>query len=64
MKVSKLILEKLLSDTDFRLSTALALKVSERTVADYAKKESDNLTKYAAFLYYKSQGFTVAEIFA
>lgn len=63
MKVSKLILEKLLTDTNFRLNTALALKVTERRVRDYAKEESDNLTKYAAVLFYQSAGFSVEQIF-
>lgn len=63
MKVSQTILQKLANDADFRLNTALALKVSERTIKDYVKCESDNLTKYAAVLYYKKCGFTEEQIF-
>lgn len=63
MKVSALIIEKLLTDKKFRLSTALALGVTERNVQQLAERNSDNLTKMAAVNYYKSTGLTDAEIF-
>ena len=65
MKVSQLIIEKLLTDKNFRLNTALALGVSERNVQILADKNdvNSNLTKMAAILYYRSTGLTDAEIF-
>lgn len=63
MRVSQLIIEKLLNDKNFRLNTALALGVTERNVQILADKNSDNLTKAAAVLYYKSTGLTDEEIF-
>ena len=63
MKVSSLIIEKLFNCKEFRLTTALVLKVSERTIMNYAHDCSENLTKYAAVNYFKSQGFKENEIF-
>lgn len=63
MKVSTLIIEKLLNDKNFRLNTALALNVTERNVQILAEKNSDNLTKMAAVKYYKSTGLTEKQIF-
>ena len=63
MRVSQLILEKLLNDKNFRLNTAIALDVTERNVQILAEKNSDNLTKAAAVLYYKSTGLSEEEIF-
>lgn len=63
MRVSPLIIEKLLNDKNFRLNTALALGVTERNVQILADKNSDNLTKMAAVKYYKSTGLTEEEIF-
>lgn len=64
MNVSSLIIEKLLNDKDFRLNTALALRTSEGNVRELAKRNSDNLTKWAAVKYYLSTGLTLEEIFA
>lgn len=64
MKVSDLIIEKLINDKIFRLNTALALGVTERNVQQLADRRSDNLTKMAAVNYYKSTGLTDEEIFA
>lgn len=64
MNVSDLILEKILNDRDFRMKTALALGVTERNVQILAQKNSDNLTKYAAFVFFKSTGLKEKEIFA
>ncbi|WP_445453139.1 hypothetical protein [Flavobacterium sp. 25HG05S-40] len=63
MRVSQIIIEKLLNDKNFRLSTALALEVSERNVQNLAKANSDNLTKMSAVKVYKDNGFTDEEIF-
>jgi hypothetical protein len=63
MKVSALIIEKLLTDKKFRLNTALALGVTERNVQQLADRNSDNLTKMAAVNYYKSTGLTDEQIF-
>jgi len=65
MKVSQLIIEKLLNDTNFRLNTALALGVTERNIQILANKNSknSNLTKMAAIKYYISTGLKESEIF-
>lgn len=65
MKVSQLIIEKLLNDKNFRLSTALALGVTERNIQILAEKNSinSNLTKMSAVNYYKSTGLKEKEIF-
>ena len=63
MKVSALIIQKLLKDKKFRLSTALALGVTERNVQQLAERNSDNLTKMAAVEYYRSTGLSDEQIF-
>lgn len=65
MKLTQLIVEKLLNDKKFRLNTALALGVTERNVQILADKNdvNSNLTKMSAVNYYKSTGLTDAEIF-
>lgn len=63
MKVSALIIQKLLKDKKFRLSTALALGVTERNIQQLAERNSDNLTKMAAVEYYRSTGLTDEQIF-
>jgi hypothetical protein len=63
MKVSQIIIEKLLNDKEFRLKTALALKVSERNIVERARANSDNLTKMAAVKVYHEFGFTDEQIF-
>ncbi|MBC7749557.1 MAG: hypothetical protein H7Z76_13455 [Methylotenera sp.] len=63
MKVSQIIIEKLLNDRDFRLGTALAMKISENNVRNLAKANSENLTKYSAIKFFKKNGFSELEIF-
>ena len=63
MKVSALIIQKLLKDKKFRLSTASALGVTERNVQQLAERNSDNLTKMAAVEYYRSTGLSDEQIF-
>jgi hypothetical protein len=62
MKVSNLRLEKIINDRDFRLKTAIALQVTERNIQILAKKNSDNLTKYAAIKFFLSTGLKESEI--
>lgn len=65
MKVSQIIIEKLLNDKNFRLNTALSLNVTERNIQILAEKNSDNsnLTKAAAVKFYKSTGLKEKNIF-
>ena len=65
MKISQLIIEKLLNDKNFRLNTALVLGTTERMVQINAQNNTvnGNLTKIAAVNYFKSQGFQEEEIF-
>lgn len=63
MRVTQIIIEKLLNDKNFRLTTALALGVSERNVQKLAQANSDNLTKMAAVKVYYQFGFCDEEIF-
>ena len=63
MKVSQTIIEKLLNERDFRLGTALAMKISENNVRNLAKANSENLTKYSAIKFFKANGFKENEIF-
>jgi hypothetical protein len=64
MNVSDFILEKILTDRHFRMQTALALGVTERNVHILATKNSDNLTKFAAYKFYRSTGLKEKDIFA
>lgn len=65
MKVTQLIIEKLLNDKNFRLNTALALGVTERNIQILAEKNSvnSNLTKMSAVNFYKSTGLNDSQIF-
>jgi hypothetical protein len=65
MKVSQIIIEKLLSDKKFRLNTALALNVTERNIQILADKNSENsnLTKASAIKFYKTTGLKEEDIF-
>lgn len=65
MKLTHLVIEKLLNDREFRLNTALALKVGERNIQARADENADNgsLTKMAAVNYYKSTGLSEEQIF-
>ena len=62
-KVSPIIAEKLINDKEFRLKTAIALKIGERSVMNSLYAESDNLTKYAAILVFRQYGFKEKEMF-
>lgn len=65
MKVSQIIVEKLLNDKNFRLNTALALGVTERNIQILAEKNTinSNLTKMAAVNFYRSTGLKDKDIF-
>jgi len=65
MKISQVIIEKLLNNKNFRLNTALVLGMTERMVQINAQNNTvnGNLTKAAAVKYFKSQGFKEEEIF-
>jgi hypothetical protein len=65
MKLSPLVIEKLLTDKNFRLNTALALGVTERNVQILADKNdvNSNLTKMSAVKYYRSTGLKDKDIF-
>lgn len=63
MKVSKAILNKILTDNDFSLGLANIFKIKQVSVELLARRKSGKLTQWAAVEYYKSQGFTEEEIF-
>lgn len=63
MNISKAIRNRILKDDEFRLHTALKLRVSEKNVRYLAKTNSDNLTKYAAVKYFFSCGYTEEQTF-
>ena len=64
MRVSQIIIEKLINDKQFRLGTALAMKISENNVRNLAKANSENLTKYSAIKFFKKNGFSELNIFS
>lgn len=65
MKLTPLLIEKLLTDKNFRLNTALALGVTERNIQILANNNdvNSNLTKMAAVKYYRSTGLKDKDIF-
>ena len=63
MKVSKKIIEKILTNNDFSMGVAKAMNIQQQSVMGLAKRNSEKLTLYSAILYYKSQGFTEKDIF-
>lgn len=63
MKVSKEIIEKILTDNDFSMGLAKVLKIQQQSVIGLARRNSEKLTLYLAVLYYKEQGFTEEQIF-
>lgn len=64
MKVSKVILEKILKDNSFSVKLAETLNITQLSVRNLAKRNSDKLTLYIAIKFYKEQGFSEEEIFA
>ena len=63
MKVSKVILDKILKDNDFSLGLAEIFNIKQVSVELLARRNSGKLTQYAAVEYYKSRGFELDEIF-
>ncbi len=63
MKVSKLIIEKILTDSTFSGELAISLGIKQQSVIGLAKRNSEKLTLYQAVLFYREKGFTEKEIF-
>ena len=63
MKVSKIIIEKILNDNNFSIELAKRLGNQQQSVLGLARRNSRNLTLWEAVLFYKEQGFTEKEIF-
>lgn len=63
MKVSKVIIQKILSDNSFSVKLADKLGITQLSVRNLAKRNSDKLTLYVAVKFYESQGFSEEEIF-
>lgn len=63
MKVSKTILEKILSDKKFSSDLAQIFNIKQISVELLARRNSGKLTQYAAVLYYRDCGFTDEQIF-
>lgn len=63
MRVSKLIIEKILTDSAFSGELAIALGVKQQSVIALAKRNSEKLTLYRAFLFYREKGFEETDIF-
>ena len=58
MKVSKIIIEKILNDNNFSIELAKRLGNQQQSVLGLARRNSRNLTLWEAVLFYKEQGFT------
>ena len=63
MKVSKIIIEKILNDNNFSIELAKRLGNQQQSVLGLARRNSRNLTLWEAVLFYKEQGFTEEETF-
>lgn len=63
MKVSEVILEKILKDKKFSSDLATIFGIKQISVELLARRKSGKLTQYAAIEYYRSRGFTDEEIF-
>ena len=63
MKVSKIIIEKILNDNNFSIELAKRLGNQQQSVLGLARRNSRNLTLWEAVLFYKEQGFTEEQIF-
>lgn len=63
MKVSKTILEKVLSDKKFSSDLGQIFNIKQISVELLARRNSGKLTQYAAVQYYRSCGFSDEEIF-
>lgn len=63
MKVSKIIIEKILNDNEFSIELAKRLGNQQQSVLGLARRNSRNLTLWEAVMFYKEQGFTEEQIF-
>ena len=63
MKVSKIIIEKILNDNNFSIELAKRLGNQQQSVLGLARRNSRNLTLWESVLFYKEQGFTEEQIF-
>lgn len=63
MKVSKIIIEKILKDNNFSIELAKRLGNQQQSVLGLARRNSRNLTLWEAVIFYKEQGFTEEQIF-
>ena len=62
MKVSKIIIEKILSDNEFSIELAKRLGNQQQSVLGLARRNSRNLTLWEAVMFYKEKGFTEEQI--
>lgn len=63
MKVSKIIIDKILTDKKFSSDLGQIFNIKQISVELLARRSSGKLTQYAAVQYYRSCGFTDEEIF-
>ena len=63
MKVSKIIIEKILNDNEFSIELAKRLGNQQQSVLGVARRNSRNLTLWEAVMFYKEKGFTEEQIF-
>ena len=63
MKVSKIIIEKILNDNEFSIELAKRLGNQQQSVLGLARRNSRNLTLWEAVMFYKEKGFTEEQIF-
>lgn len=63
IKVSQLIINKILEDNNFSLKLAQRIGVQQQSIKALAKRNSKILTLYEAVLFYKENGFQEDEIF-
>ncbi len=63
MKVSNLIIQKILTDNHFSNELAIELGIQQQSVLGLARRNSNKLTLYQAVLFYRAKGFKDEEIF-
>lgn len=63
MKVSSIIIEKILKDNAFSLELAMELGIQQQTVLGNARRNGDKLRLWKAVEFYKKKGFSEKEIF-
>lgn len=62
MKISKKIIEKILSDNQFSLKLALLLNIQQTSVRALARNNSDKLAHFKLVEFYKEEGFSENDI--